>query len=260
MIEREVGTKRLATAIGSASSAIAMWRAGNNLPRTDTAARLADALHWPRLVAIAREGRSGTCERCGRAFVNEGGGPKRYCSRDCVEVAALLRARPAAGLLADVLADELTRVHGTAQSLRRKPLTAALDQYRASDAHRQTRLDRSSRQLDSVRAAIDAMCNDCEPAGVCRTADCPLRTVSPLPLALSPDKQATEILPAEGAWGPSHREDQLVAIRAANAKRWGRPGERERAGARSTRYWASMSEDERKAAGAAISVARRAVS
>ena len=33
----------------------------------------------------------------------------------------------------------------------------------------------------------------------------------------------------EGPWGPSHREAQLTSIRAANAERWDRPGEREKA-------------------------------
>ena len=36
------------------TSQIANLKAGTNLPRTDTAARMAEALNWPRLLEIAR--------------------------------------------------------------------------------------------------------------------------------------------------------------------------------------------------------------
>jgi hypothetical protein len=39
------------------------------------------------------------------------------------------------------------------------------------------------RSRSGLLAAIDAMCLSCEPEGICRTAECPLRAVSPLPLS-----------------------------------------------------------------------------
>lgn len=78
MLARKVGAKRLSAAIQTGTSSVAVWRNGDNLPRTDTAQRLADTLNWPKLLTIAREGRTGHCERCGEPFINEGGSPKRF--------------------------------------------------------------------------------------------------------------------------------------------------------------------------------------
>jgi hypothetical protein len=228
MLARGVGAKRLSTAIGTGTSAVAVWRKGDNLPRTDTAQRLADALDWPKLLVIAREGRTGTCQQCGSVFVNEGGAPKRFCSEECRTVNTALRTPPAGRALADAVRGELARVHGTTQAVSRRALTAAVGQYARSDSKRVARIDREARRLNVVQAAVAGFCGACEPSGVCRAPDCELRPVSPLPLALLPDKVGDTIQPAEGPWGPANRERQLVAIRATNAERWARPGERER--------------------------------
>lgn len=226
---RSVGARRLATAVGSATSAIAVWKAGDNLPRTDTAQRLADALDWPKLVVLAREGRNGVCARCRRPFVNEGGGPKRFCSADCREVDVQLREASAKRTLAATVQAEVDRVHGTTGAVSRKTLAVALAEYRRSESKRNARSRTIETRLGVVQAAVDAMCDGCEPAGICRDAMCALRPVSPFPVALRPRKSADEIEPAEGPWGPTHRPAQLVAIRAANAERWSRPGERDKA-------------------------------
>lgn len=247
MIARNVGAKRLSAAIETGTSAVAVWLKGDNLPRTDTAQRLAEALSWPKLVAIAREGRTGTCQRCGGPFVNEGGSPKRFCSSECRVVDEALRQPPAGRALAEAVRDELARVAGTTGAVRRKPLAEALDQYIRSDSKRVVRIDRSDRRLNVVTAAVGGFCRACEPQGVCRAPDCELRPVSPLPLALDPDKTGTTIQPAEGPWGPTHRAAQLVAIRAANAERWSRPGEHERQAERSAAMHAARTPEEREA-------------
>lgn len=255
MVTREVGALRLAEAAGVAKSAIANWKAGGNLPRVDTANRLAEVLDWPKLVTLARAGRTVTCARCRRDFVNEGGSPARFCSVDCREVAVQLRRPGAGAVLAAALRGELERKAAVRGGLTKAPLEAALAEYARSDSKRTMRQDKLVAQLDGIRAAVDAMCRGCEPAGVCRSVECPLRPVSPLPL------QTTEargpVRPVEGPWGPSHREAQLTAIRAANDERWDRPGERERASERSAARWAAMTVEERAAAGQAISAGRR---
>jgi hypothetical protein len=247
MLAREVGAKRLSAAIGTGTSAVAVWRNGDNLPRTDTAQRLAEALDWPKLLTIARDGRRGICERCGSVFVNEGGGPKRFCSGECLAVDEALRQPPAGRALADAVRTELDRVHGTSDSVRRKPLAAALDQYVRSDSKRVARIERSGRRLTVVQTAVAGYCGACEPSGVCRAPECELRPVSPLPLALRPDKTGDTIQAAEGPWGPSHRDAQIEAIRTANAERWSRPGERERQSARTAAMHANRTPEEREA-------------
>ena len=255
MVARSVSVKRLAEATGSAPSAIATWKDGDNLPRTDTAARLAEALDWPKLAAIVREGRVGSCARCGRAFTNDGGAPKRFCSAECREVDAMLRDRAPVSELADAVRAEVARVHGTTAVISRKALTRALDVYGRSEAKRVTRNRSLERRAQTIQAAVDAMCAGCEPAGVCRTPECALRSVSPLSLALQPDKTAGEVRKPEGPWGPLFRDAQLVAIRDANAERWARPGERERASASMAARFATP--ELRAEAGRRVSIGRR---
>ena len=135
----------LAAESGVARTAMYFYRDGVNLPSLEVAGRLADALDWPRLVAIVEEARSGTCEECARSFASTAGsGNRRFCSEDC-------RRRAYS-----------RRVH----------LRPARD--RAVVAERT-----SARYV----AAVDAFCRSCELDGACRTPGCPLRIVSPLPLA-----------------------------------------------------------------------------
>lgn len=55
---------------------------------------------------------------------------------------------------------------------------------RASDLRRQrTRHQRAGGRLATALDAIAAMCFECEPKRVCHQADCPLRSLSPIPLA-----------------------------------------------------------------------------
>lgn len=54
MSERGIGTKTLAPQVPCATSAIANWRSGYNLPTLKTALKLSESLQWPALLDIAR--------------------------------------------------------------------------------------------------------------------------------------------------------------------------------------------------------------
>lgn len=249
MTARRASSKRLVAAIGITTSSLGNYRAGTNLPRLSTARRLAEVLDWPRLVTIVAEGRRGTCARCGREWFNEGGSPKRFCSTACRDVDAQLRAPTAGFALSEAVAAAIS--DGTTAAL-----PDALAVYRRSDAHRIIRRDLTAGELSRHIDAVAAMCAACEPAGRCRDADCPLRPVSPLRLA-GEERPVGVLRPAEGRWGPTHRETTLRLVRVANARRWARPGERERMAAMSRDRFAAMTPEERAEHSRRVSAARR---
>jgi len=76
------------------------------------------------------------------------------------------------------------------------------------------------------KAVVATFCGACEPDGICKTPACDLRPVSPLPL-----RSAIEVDAAQ-PW----KQGPLSAVgrashRLASARRWAKPGERERMGA-----------------------------
>jgi len=253
---RKVGAKRLGPLTGTAVSAIGNWRAGLNLPRYGTALRMAAALEWPVLADIVRAARSGRCARCSAEFVNECGTPRRFCSSACRQVDEQLR-RPTAGAeLAAAIRAELERRRREVSGGRdtNEILECALATYAKSDARRRQRVDQQGRLLEDHRQAVEAMCRGCEPEGRCRDAECALRPVSPLPLIRQAEKaDVGTVTPAEGVHGPTHRARWLSAVRAANAERWGRPGEREDASAAMTARWDGMSDEARAEHGRRVS-------
>lgn len=189
MRTRKVGRRTLAKATGNGESTIVHWRSGQGMPRLENAERLAESLGWERLAIIARSSRVGECATCGKAFVNEGGGPKLYCSPQCRKVKAKMRL-------------------GT--PVRERAVVA-------------------ERRLQDHRAAVEAMCMSCEPEGMCHQDDCPLRTVSPLPLMVDHRREVRVARPAPGPYGtPENAARTRAAGAAATAERWARPGERER--------------------------------
>lgn len=58
-------------------------------------------------------------------------------------------------------------------------------------------------ELNGARSAIDAFCRSCEPEGVCRQAECPLRMMSPLPLVTA---RARPVPPRNHGWTPGRRK------------------------------------------------------
>jgi transcriptional regulator with XRE-family HTH domain len=145
MKRHRTSSRRLHVDAGVSRTAIENYLAGNNLPKLQTALKLADLLENDGLAEIIRSSRTYACPVCHRAFTHEGQSRKTYCSGSCRDVAAKMRLG-----------------RGVPK-----------------------RADTAERRLGIHVAAIDAFCRGCEPAGICRTVDCALRPVSPLPLAVS---------------------------------------------------------------------------
>lgn len=143
MARRGVGTRPIAEAMGSSRTTIMYWRTGRILPRIETADRLAAALDAPILSTLARDLRRKSCSIDGVEFVDDSGSDNRvYCSASCQTVA----------------------------EKRRKGVTT---DKRAAVAER---------RLLAHQRAVAAFCAACEPDGRCVNAECPLRSISPLPL------------------------------------------------------------------------------
>ncbi|MGH7748107.1 MAG: hypothetical protein ACREQ5_25615 [Candidatus Dormibacteria bacterium] len=188
---RKVGRRQLAKAMKmSSDSIIHHWRSGNGLPRADSAEALAQALDHPKLLAMVKAARIGTCQRenCGKTFVNEGGAPKRYCSPRCFKIAAKMRVGVPTRARAYI----------------------------------------AERDAAEARLVVKKMCRSCEPEGMCHTPNCPLRSLSPLPLVVL-QRDVDEAHEAPGPYGtPESRAKTVAATRAALAKRWADPAEHEK--------------------------------
>lgn len=260
---RDVSLKAIERATGISHTNLWTYKAGNNLPRVETALRIAEALHWPKLADIAREGRQAVCARprCAVTFINEGGSPKRYCSDDCRQIHQILKGEdfePGGRALLAAVRSELGRVHGTTHAISRKRLKSAADEYASSGSKRGARLTTLEGMLERHRAAAAAFCRGCEPDGFCQTPACELRPISPLPL-ITDTRDVETATKAPGAWGNKENRATMVAsIRAANARRWSRPGERERFRTATAERWAAMTPEQRAEAGRRISRGRRA--
>lgn len=145
LVRRKVSKHGVARQCGVVRSALANYLTGSNLPRLDTARRLADLLDWPRLTELIVASRTYTCAVCPRTFVYDGMGPRRYCSATCQTVVDKMRlGRPVRAIA--VRAERALALHAT---------------------------------------AVAAFCKTCEPDGQCKTRDCELRSVSPLPLVFA---------------------------------------------------------------------------
>lgn len=99
--------------------------------------------------------------------------------------------------------------------------------YGANDlSRRRSNIAMVENELALFRDRVAAFCGDCELDGICKTAECELRPVSPLPLRAAVDVEAAQ------PWrqGPLTPEGRAAHARAREA-RWSRPGERERMGA-----------------------------
>lgn len=152
------------TGIGQTS--LDNYRTGSVLPRTEVAATLAAVLEWPRLLEIVRRARTKSCVRCRRSFRVEGGdtGRKVYCGPTCRELATQ-----------EKVASRRLRIGG--QTDDRRQTAAAIARLRSG-------IRIAEGRAAELASAIDAMCRECEPDGVCRTAGCPLRAFSPLPFRI----------------------------------------------------------------------------
>ena len=188
--ERHVSRRGLAAHLSTSRSLLQMWIRGEVLPSLESAGRLAEALADDRFLEIVKASRIGKCP-CGREFLIDGGGRRKYCSPEC------LRAE---------------------QKVRNGVLP-----------NRET----LARRLESYRAATDAMCRSCEPEGLCRTPECALRDVSPLPLVritsmdvAEPWKQGQpdpvqKRAVMQASWAHLTPAERAARVEAARRGRWG---------------------------------------
>lgn len=160
MNKRKLRPFHVYKAIGGGYSSYqwALWMEGGALPRLDRTIRLAEFLDWPVLVDIVRKARTSACNRrgCTNTYITETGKNRLYCSPRCRQLAHDYELR---------------------YSHARRKGEVDLEE-RALVAY--AKYDRD--YLDMHVSAVASMCGACEPEGYCRTPECPLRTVSPLPL------------------------------------------------------------------------------
>ena len=155
MTEQGIGSTALAAEVGCDHNYINTLRRGEHWPSHVMAVRLAEALMVPRLAAMSLERVQRYCDVCGRGFLlrSARGKTKKRCSKRCTVTA---NRRNAA---------ERDRVRG----IRDKALRERVGMI-------------SRVRLTEHQEAVAAFCRACEPEGLCRTATCELRPVSPLPL------------------------------------------------------------------------------
>jgi ribosomal protein S27AE len=257
MTVRRASAQRLSEAAGCMKSSIGSWRAANNLPQPATAARLAEALDWPKLLAISTDARRKRCPRCGASYVDAtGAGNRQYCSPDCRLVDSQLRKPAPALVLHDaVRAATEARLAGEYERVTLRATLDAVHEYEAATMRQRDRVDGQERRLRAVVAGIEAMCRACEPEGLCRTPECPLRAFSPLPEASA--RAVGEIREPGSPQSPEHREAWLAGVRAGNAERWARPGAREEFRESMRERHAGMTPEQREERGRRISAGRR---
>lgn len=237
MRARDIPLKEVAKAAGVGHSALDHYRTGSILPKTATALAIAEVLDWPKLARIVEEARTFVCARpgCGRTYRHEGGGPRKYCTTSCARQVKLQQ-----------MASYRLRQAGQTNDGRHRAAAVA-------------RLRSAARIADEralvAETAIGAYCRECEPEGLCRVVDCPLRALSPLPLATR-----------EGTGQPrTHAQIRVdLNIKAAPARsasmtrRWADPEWRERQTAVLGAAAARQTPEQRAARGRAVAAAKAA--
>jgi DNA-binding XRE family transcriptional regulator len=209
MSELEIGQGIVKGAARVSRASVVEFRNGRNLPTLEVALRIAEALNEPRLAEIVRQARTMACQRCGRPFVNERGFPKRYCSAGCRELGQpeSRNRRSSAEAAVMILRGEMLRMG----QVRKQSIGRALTML--DDFHAPAR--EALAVVDAYQDAVTAMCASCEPDGLCRTPECPLRAVSPLSL-ISSDVGTEPARKPLGRWG---RQEEHEAYSEAMRRR-----------------------------------------
>ena len=226
MAERRVGQLVLAKAAGVSRASIVEIRHGRNLPTLEVALRIAEALASPAMAEIVRAARTMPCQRCGRPMLNEAGLQKRYCSAACRSLVKAQRRHTEAEEGVQILRQELLRTG----PVRKQSIGRALTLF---DVGRHDAREAVA-AVDAYQDAVAGMCAACEPEGLCRTPECPLRGVSPLALESRRVDVQTAVTPL-GRWG---RPELRAAHSEAMRKRWAEPGRKETQAAKSRAYFA----------------------
>lgn len=249
MDRRGVGQNVVREAAGVSRASVVEFRHGRNLPTVPVARRLSEALGDPLLLTIVVTARTRHCSVCSKPFIQDTGRPRLYCSCPCRTVGAA-RGTPTGstdGL--NLLKQELLRVGPIRKQTVGKAITLIEDARAPEIAALQA--------LAVSQGAVHEMCRTCEPEGYCRNVECPLREVSPLPLAgEDPDVSVASRPP--GRWGTQERRDQWseqMRQRHAERPEWA-AGTAQRARDR----WAAMTDEERAEFGQKVSAGRRRAS
>lgn len=144
---RRMTVVALAGRVGMSETQLLRIRRHGSVPMLASAEALAEALDAPEILTATLDARTKRCETCGGSFVdgtrNLNG---RYCLPEC---------------------------QSTGFRRRRKAL---------SREHLRGRAEVAENRLGLYQGAVDRFCRECGGA-TCPMASCPLRRVSPLPLA-----------------------------------------------------------------------------
>lgn len=163
MAKRGWTNRALAAESGLAVSSISNMRCGQYTPKQATIIHLAAILRWPRLSALWVDLYRRQCETCQASYSGRG----RWCSERCKHTA----------------------------NQRRDAMRERSSSFQAER--------RARRRLRAYQAAVEAFCRACEPDLTCKRSTCPLRPVSPLPLAaLAAEQLAAEQLNARPSGSP----------------------------------------------------------
>jgi transcriptional regulator with XRE-family HTH domain len=144
---RKITKRELGRIIRVRPLTISDWLSGRQLPLPEVAARLAEELDAPHLVAAVLAARTISCEVCGKEAVAANKGSARmYCGAEC---------------------------KGAAFDRRRRGVTII-------DSHL------TRHRLKEHQDAVTAMCRECTLGeSLCQQWQCPLRAVSPIPLSIA---------------------------------------------------------------------------
>ena len=154
---KKLQKKQVAEMMGATERWVWAVEAKRHAISYEYAAMMAEVLECPQLMQMVDSLRSKSCPVCFVTFIDTTAAMKKeYCKVLCTRVDVQRREREYQGRWKD---RKVMKANGEIRVFTRRYLDA--------------------------KKAIDAYCRSCEPEGLCRTEDCPLRAQSPLPLARS---------------------------------------------------------------------------
>lgn len=144
MDQRGVSGVDLARALGVRHDSVSLWRWDKRIPSVQRAEQMAEVLNSPMLYGFVKRMKTRTCPVCEAEFVaGHKAASQRFCSQKCFYTF-----------------------------------------WRRQEQGERVQIAKVVRhRLDDFQRAVSAYCDACEAGGLCRTPACPLRPVSPLPLA-----------------------------------------------------------------------------
>lgn len=154
MTRRGMTCRRLAELVGCDQKTIHEARKPTWHPVHSFALAMAEALDWEYLADLSLAANTRQCAYCGSGFIitRTQGVERKHCSKRC----------------------QVNDAHRFSRERGR---------YARQREERERHRKLLDARLTQHQEAVAAFCRECEPEGLCRTAECALRDVSPLPLA-----------------------------------------------------------------------------